>query len=248
MFFNKKEQIFDIIINGDNMKKEKFLPLIGISVFILYFIFNEYGTLPIKLLVLDYSSLPLGFKIIYLLSVDFILISIIYFIYLKRFIKDFKDFKDNFKNYTKKYIEYWALAFGLMILSNVLILIYFPNSSATNQQAVEQIFTVAPVYMIIAACIFAPIIEESVFRLSIRNIFKNDKVFIIVSGLVFGSMHVIGSFTNLVDLIYVIPYSIPGFVFAYTLVKSKNIFVPMELHLFHNTFMMIIEVIINYIL
>ena len=95
------------------------------------------------------------------------------------------------------------------------------------------------------AIIFAPILEELVFRLSFRNMFKTDIIFIIASGLFFGFMHV-SSPNSLLELIYIIPYSIPGIVFAYTLTKSKNIFVPISLHFVHNTIMMIFQFIIMF--
>ena len=68
-----------------------------------------------------------------------------------------------------------------------------------------------------------------------------------MSGLVFGGLHVISSYTNLINLIYIIPYSIPGFIFAYTLVRSKNIFVPIGLHFFHNAIMMIVQIVLLFI-
>lgn len=225
-------------------KENKRIQLIGIGVFLLYFIYNQFSMFPFYLLGINYSSLPMICKTIYMLSYEFFFISILYFIYRKRLIKDFKEFKNNFKPYMKKYIEYWVLAFGLMILSNILIMLLFPNSSATNQENINEIFKIAPIYMFISAAIFAPIIEEIVFRLSFRNMFKNDYLFIILSGLTFGAMHVIGSFNSFIDLIHIIPYSIPGFVFAYTLTKSKNIFIPISLHCFHNTFMMLLQIIL----
>lgn len=227
------------------MKKEnKFLPIIGIGVFLLYFLYNECSTLPFILFGIDYSKITLFIKIIYLIVYEFIFVSILYFIFRKRIIQDFIDFKQNFKPYIKKYIEYWILAFGLMALSNILIITFFPDSIANNQKAIEEIFTTAPLYMIVSAVIFAPLIEELVFRLGFRYMFKNDWLFIITSGLVFGAMHVVGSFTTWIDLIYIIPYSIPGIIFAYTLVKSKNIFVPMSLHFIHNTFMILLQIIV----
>ena len=57
-------------------------------------------------------------------------------------------------------------------------------------------------------------------------------------------MHVVSSFESFSDLIYIITYSIPGFVFAYTLVKSENIFVPISLHMFHNTLTVIMQIIL----
>lgn len=227
------------------MNKDRTTTLIGITVFLLYFIQILFQDVPLSLIGLSYYKMSLNNKITYLLCYELVFILILFLIYRKRFTNDFKDYIKNFKPYARKYIEYWALAFGLMILSNLVIVNVFPTSVATNQENVNAIMKVAPIYMVISSVIYAPVIEETVFRLSLRNIFKNDKLFIIVSGLIFGGLHVIGSFGKLVDLIYIIPYSIPGCIFAYTLVKSKNIFVPMSLHFFHNGFTMIMQIILG---
>ena len=186
-------------------------------------------------------------KIVYSMVTELIYLLILFFIYRKEYIKNFKDYIKNFKNYMPKYMEYWALAFSLMLISNFIIITLFPNSVATNQVAVNNLLKEAPFYMIVSAVIFAPFLEETIFRFSFRKMFKNDLIFIILSGLVFGGLHVIGSFNNLIDLIdliYIIPYSIPGAVFAYTLVKSKNIFIPMSLHFFHNGIMIFIQTVL----
>jgi len=231
------------------MEKEKnYLPWIGIGVFLLYFIYQYYTDLPLQILGIDYMGLSLPIKVAYLLGTEFLLIIAFFFIYRKRFIHDFKDFITNFKSYIKKYLDYWAIAFALMVICNVVITLLSPNSTATNQDAINAIFTQAPLYIIISSVIFAPLVEETVFRLSIRNMFQNDKLFIFISGLVFGAVHVVGSFENWIDLIYIIPYSMPGFVFAYTLVKSKNIFVPMSLHFFHNGIMMFIQSVLMFLM
>lgn len=229
------------------MKKEKIISLTGIGVFLLYFIYNELILYPFELLGIDYTSIPNSVKVFYLLTSEFVFISILYFIYRKKFIKDLIDYKNHFKEYSKKYIDYWAVAFSLMLISNLLIITYFPNSVANNQQSIIELFKNNTFYTIISVVIFAPLVEETVFRLSFRNMFKSDWLCIILSGLVFGSLHVIGSFNTWIDLIYIIPYSIPGFIFAYTLVKSKNIFVPISLHLFHNTLMILLQVVLLFI-
>ena len=57
-------------------------------------------------------------------------------------------------------------------------------------------------------------------------------------------MHVISTLENLVDLLFIIPYSIPGFIFAYIYSKSKNIFVPISLHFIHNGIMMSLQILL----
>lgn len=227
------------------MKNRK--AVIALLIFISYFIYNNLQALPLVLLGIDYNNLSLTTKVIYLLLYELSYIIILFLVFKKTFIEKFKEFIKNFKPLVKKYMEYWALSFGLMILCNFIIVTFFPTSIATNQENIDMIFNKAPLYIIISAVLFAPFIEETIFRLSLRNIFNNDKLFIIISGLVFGALHVIGSFTSFADLIYIFVYSISGFVFAYTLVKSKNIFVPMSLHLFHNGFSMLLSIISTFL-
>lgn len=230
---------------GETMIKEKLKqPILGLCVVISYFIYSYFQTVPLSLLGINYYNLSMFNKIVYLMVTELIYLLILFFIYRKEYIRDFKDYVKNFKNYMPKYMEYWALAFSLMLISNFIIITLFPNSVATNQEAINDTLVKAPFYMIVSAILFAPFLEETIFRFSFRKIFKNDLVFIILSGLVFGGLHVIGSFNNLIDLIYIIPYSIPGAVFAYTLVKSKNIFIPMSLHFFHNGIMIFIETVL----
>lgn len=228
------------------MENKKILK--SMLIFISYFIYSSFQSIPLKLIGIDYNNMSLGFKQIYILIYELLYILILIFLYRKTLSKDFKDYIKDFKKNFKKYMDYWAIAFILMVVSNLIITLLFPNSNATNQELINDMYTRAPIYIIISSVIYAPFIEEVIFRLSLRNIFKSDKLFIIISGLVFGALHVVGSFTKASDLIYIITYSIPGFVFAYTLVKSKNIFVPMCLHLFHNSFMTFIQVILSFLI
>lgn len=230
---------------GEIMKKENLKqPILGLCVVASYFIYSYFQTLPLSLVGINYYNLSMFNKIIYLMTTELIYLLILFYIYRKEYIKDFKKYVKNFKDYMPKYMEYWALAFSLMLINNFIIITLFPNSIATNQVAINNILVEAPFYMIVSAVLFAPFLEETIFRFSFRKIFKNDLIFIILSGLVFGGLHVIGSFNNLIDLIYIIPYSIPGVIFAYTLVKSKNIFVPMSLHFFHNGIMIFIQIVL----
>lgn len=230
------------------MKKDLKHIIIGICVVLSYFIYSYFQIVPLELIGIDYNSLSLDNKVFYLMTTEIIYILILFYVFREQFKKNFKDFKKNFQPYIKKYMQYWALAFSLMLISNMIIITLFPNSVATNQEIVNNNLMVAPFYMVISAVLLAPFLEEIIFRLGFRYIFKNDALFIIASGLIFGSLHVIGSYQNLIDLIYVIPYSIPGFIFAYTLVKSKNIFIPISLHLFHNGIMMFVQIILLFFL
>lgn len=75
------------------------------------------------------------------------------------------------------------------------------ESTVENQALIEELMASAPAMMIISTSIFAPIEEELLFRGAIGKVIKNKKVFILVSGLIFGLMHVTGSITLLLELL-----------------------------------------------
>ena len=131
------------------MSNKNLAQLKGIIVFILYFIYSKASLLPFKWFGIDYNTLSITTKVIYLLSIEFLFISVLYFIYKDKLKKDFLDFKKNMKPYLKKYIDYWAFALFLMIGSNLIIITLFPDSVATNQEGIKAILGVAPVYIFI---------------------------------------------------------------------------------------------------
>lgn len=216
----------------------------GIIAIFLYFFLSLFPQKFISLFGINYSSLNIVFKQIYLIIYELLIIILILYIHKKDIIPDFKDFKSNIKTYTGKYISYWFMMLVLMIISNLIVTLFTTTKVSNNQSEIVSLLNQYLVYTLITTIIFAPILEELIFRLSIRKIFSNDKLFIIISGLVFGALHVIGNFNSLIDLLFIIPYSIPGFMFAYVYTKSKNIFIPIELHFIHNAVMIILQLIL----
>ena len=231
------------------MEKEKNYDLrdmfIGFGVLFLYLIASAMPYDFIKLFGVNYNDLSLIARQIYLIFYEASLTLIIVYIYRKDFIPNFKDFLKNNIKYFKKYIKYWFIMLGLMILSNAIITMFTTTMTSENQQAIVDTLGKAPIYTFIITVFIAPILEELVFRLSFRKIFKHTNIlFIVFSGLFFGGMHVLGTLENLVDLLFIIPYSIPGFIFAYIYSKSKNICIPMSLHFIHNGIMMSLQILL----
>lgn len=229
------------------MKKNDKKGLIGIGIFLFYFFVSQFQVLPFWVLNIDTTTLPEIVKVIYTLLVQVFLVLVIAYIFRKDLKKNFKDLKKNHKYYFSNYLKYWFLALGLMMLSNAIILMFEPGSIAGNEEVIRDMFSKTPIYTFISAVIIAPILEELVFRKSFRYMFSNDILFILASGLTFGAFHVIGSFETFFDLIYIIPYSVPGLVFAYVLIKSKNIFVPMGLHFLHNGILMSLQFLLMFL-
>jgi len=219
--------------------------LIGLGVIFLYLVVYMLPTEFIKLFGIDYDNLSILIKSIYLIIYETILTLIIVYIYKKDIIPNFKDFIKNNIMYFKKYIKYWFLMLILMISSNLIITLFTTTEIATNQESIVNTLKHAPIYTFVVTVLIAPILEELVFRLSFRKIFAHtDILFIFFSGIIFGGMHVIGTLEHLIDLLFIIPYSIPGFVFAYVYTKSKNICVPISLHFIHNGIMMSLQILL----
>ena len=208
--------------------------LLGLLAIIVYFSLTKLTSLPFSLLNIDLNSIPLSIKVIYNLASDFLIATILILIFLDILIKNFEDLKKNHQSYFKTYIKYWFLALAIMMTSNLIIMLFTNNDLSNNEEIIRQSFNKSPIYIFIAAVIVAPLTEELIFRQAFRNIFNNNLLFIILSGLIFGGLHVFTTYQTPTDLLYLVPYCTPGIIFAYTLVKSKNIFVPMGLHFIHN--------------
>ena len=231
------------------MEKQKNFELInmikGFGVIFLYLIGSALVYDFIGIFGINYNDLNIIIKQIYLILYELFLTLIIVYIYRKDFIPNFKYFIKNIKHFFNKYIKYWFLMLGLMILSNSIITIFTTTMTSQNQQTIIDTLGKAPIYTLIVTVFIAPILEELVFRISFKKIFTHTNIlFIIFSGLFFGGMHVIGSLENLVDLLFIIPYSIPGFIFAYLYTKTNNICVPILLHFIHNGVMMALQIML----
>lgn len=219
--------------------------LIGFGVILLYLVMSSLAYDFISWFGINYNSLNTIAKSIYLFSYQAFMTLIIIYIYRKDFIPNFKDFIKNNISYFKKYIKYWFLAIFLIEVSDLIVTQFTTSQIAANQQSIIEELKKAPIYTFLITVVIAPILEELVFRLSFRKIFAHTNfLFIFFSGFIFGAMHVIGNFKNISDLLFIIPYSIPGFIFAYTLYKSKNICVPMSLHFIHNGISMCLQFIL----
>lgn len=230
------------------MEKEKKFNLknilTGIGVIFFYLFTSTFVTEILSAIGINYNNLSTTLKSTCLIIYQILITLVIVYIYKKIIITNFKTFIKNNIKYFKEYIKYWFLMLILMISSNLIVTFFTTTDIANNQNTIIETLKVAPIYTFILTVFVAPILEELVFRLSFRKIFSNNILFILLSGLVFGSLHVIGTCEHLIDLLFIIPYSIPGFIFAYVYTKSKNICVPISLHFIHNGVMMSLQILL----
>ena len=201
-------------------KKDKILAILSIIV---------YFFLPSLITFLPFGYL--GKSII----LDLLLIIVCFIIFYKELKQDFVCLKNNLKRYVRYIFNQQLLAFGVYFLvSMMVVLIKGPdNAVSVNQQVAESL----PIlYIIPTSLIYAPFVEELVFRGAFRRIIKNDKWFIILSGLSFGLLHTLSEATLFNVIIMSLPYSILGGFFAYLYVKTNNVTASMVGHFIHNGF------------
>lgn len=234
-----------------SMKKENILrPIMGVSVIVIYLVmaFTNLKTIPFRILQVNLTDVPQIILNFYSLCYQCLMLSIVALIFNKKIIKDFQDLKKNHKTYFQKYFKFWILALGLTAFSNLLIQFVKPNEIAGNEEAIRNLFGIAPVYTFISAVFIAPFLEELVFRLGLRYTIPSKKLFIALSGIIFGALHVIGNVTVPLDLLYFIPYSMSGFVFGYVLADSDNCFTTIGLHFLHNGLTMSLQVLLFFLI
>lgn len=212
-----------------------------ILIFLLYLLYSDIIIIILTELGVNIKALPNNLKITIMFLINLSLMIMLFIFYSKSIKENLKDLKFNFKSYIKDNFKYYVIGLLIMIISNIIIS-FFVEGNSTNETLIREYINIMPIYMIFSSCIYAPFTEEMVFRKSLRNCFNNKVLYILLSGLIFGSMHLLSA-SNLVELVFLIPYSSLGCVFAYMYYKTNNIFVPMTFHMVHNTI-----IVINYLL
>ncbi len=207
------------------------MALIILTIYFSQFIWSNYlptGT-PLKIIV--------GI-LFYLLMIA---LSIIFF---KDLLKtSLKAFKEHFKAYYQNLLPLIGKYYLVYIFIALMAAFLTKEITSANQANIMKL----PLwYLIPLAVIYAPIVEETLFRGCLRRFIKNDKVFIIISALVFGFLHTISSETTIYNtFIMALPYMTMGGFLAYLYTKTNNILCNMSFHCFHNTLAIIILIIIS---
>lgn len=165
-----------------------------------------------------------------------IYIVILTLVFLPELKAEFKVFKNNTKNSFDNGFKYWLLGLFIMIISNVILnYIVFKGKIAANEELNRQAILSNPVwYTVLSVGFIAPIMEELIFRKSLDKIFNNPIFYYLVSGLLFGFAHALADLSNVLYLLYIIPYGALGFVFALMDKKTNTVFTSIVMHSIHN--------------
>lgn len=176
------------------------------------------------------------------LSLLFIAIIVVAILF-KDIKKDALSIKSNYVKFIIGVVICVVLLFSTNLITDFLNKIitlttnYDLNVESVNQSELVKMFS-SPAnitFMFLTTVILAPIVEELIFRKVIFNIINRDNISIIVSGLLFGLIHVVSEPSFISLLIHLIPYSLSGIGLSIAYKYSKrNIFVTILGHSISN--------------
>jgi membrane protease YdiL (CAAX protease family) len=200
-------------------KKDLFLSILLVAVYFSQFIIDIFSEKIRIYAVIGYYLITLGLCL---------------YVFWERYKRDFICFKNDFGKYIKYVFKMWGIMLLASFAAAIIVMALNGNSQSANQEALNGL----PLwFMIPAACIWAPIVEEAIFRGVIRRFISNDILFVIVSSLSFGLLHTVGQEATLyLTIVQSLQYMAMGAVMAIAYVKSNNIMTNMGVHCVQNTF------------
>lgn len=177
-------------------------------------------------------------------SYEIVIFAVAIWAFAGRYKRDFKYLKSNLSAYVKNAFKYWGLMLLVVLGVGLLEMALGVESESANQALLK---TLPLLYLLPATIIWAPVVEEAIFRGVFRRFIKNDVLFIIISAISFGLLHTFSSEVGLYNIIVQsLSYAAMGGVMAYAYTKTNNIFTSMMVHSIQNTFGMIMIILTTF--
>ena len=230
----KEKKKLPEVVSNKHSKKEL---ISSISIFLIYFsqfIWSDY--------------IPKDNKTISILvSISFytIMFSLVFILFGKKIVNDFKKLIKNFNTY----VEYDIPRYGFMILSflvvNLICILITKNATSVNQSAVESL---PKIILFVLAVLWAPIVEETIFRGTIKYFINTKWVYILISAFVFGFLHAMGEESIFKIIFTTIPYATLGGWLAYIYYDTDNLANNIMIHAIWNLFAVILSFFISFII
>ena len=145
----------------------------------------------------------------------------------------------------KTWIKDVVLGYGMMFVASAIatvvvqlisIIFNYMPGEAVNQQAISaSLLSEYGFLIIIVTIVFAPLLEELIFRKAFFSLFKKEYFALVFSSLIFGLIHVVGETSVLGFLTNWITYSASGFALGYIYIKNNhNIWSSILIHAVYN--------------
>ncbi|MEG0994398.1 MAG: CPBP family intramembrane glutamic endopeptidase [Bacilli bacterium] len=219
-------------------KREKLINFY--KVMVLMFLFVVYTFMvPIT----PSKEFPLFVKIV----IDTLFILITYFMFKDIVNKSFKKIFEHPWKFFKYVLIFWLLFLILPSLYSSIMEKAF-NINNPNNLGMWDLAKEVPTYLIFNMIVFAPFIEDMVFRNGFRVLIKNKFLYILISTVVFAlffayttnngaTVNILGA-DVLLSYVFIVPYIITGFISSYSYAKTDNIFVPITIRIIQNIFLL----------
>lgn len=227
------------------MFKKKILPIITFVLLLVGMAFFPY--IPMELFKIPYENFSITMKALYMFFCDIGYMLVLFLLYKDKIIKDFKNYFKKFASNFEQSFKYYFIGVIVMMVSNLIITFFISDAIAGNEEAVRDMIDMVPLYMLFSVSLYAPFVEELIFRHSIKDLVMchgNNKItrgiYIFLSGFIFALMHILGQATSILDYIYLIPYMSLGVAFSSLYSKTDNIFSTIMMHCLHNTFTIVL--------
>lgn len=179
--------------------------------------------------------------------VDLGMLVIVWWILKDTMIQQWHDFKKDIKgNLIYGCLIGTGLLYALGIVGALITLFLGGESSSENQALIETIASAHPLIMSVSAVLFAPVLEEMIFRCVVFGwVYEiSPKLAHLVSGFVFGFVHVMMSVLsgNIAEWIQIFSYFFMGIALSYLYEKKNNIYVPICAHAVNNLISMLLTI------
>ncbi len=205
-----------------------------IIVFIVYLFYTKFISA-------FFNMIGLTDSIMQMFIADLLFLIGIVLVYKDSIKQGFLDFKNNYKTSKKitVVLKWTVIIFVVNMLMGMLTELFFPNAVAggdDNANAIYSLFDISSIYTIFKTMIFAVIAEELVFKKAIRDVFKNNILFVIISGLIYVMMNF--AYTDLTQS-YIWMDMLGYFMFAVItsiayIKNNDNIFIVMMIKFLYN--------------
>lgn len=219
--------------------------------FVCFFYISVIAGFVLYLFDINTKELSIGKLVIieFIMSaIMFLFLMLLYHSFIK---KDFNDFKKNLnKNIIyiiKVFVIFMIVKYLISVLATILMMAFgYDVSSVTsqNQKLTEDYVRTSPALMVISAAFLVPVYEEILFRMGIKKVVGNKYLFVIISGLLFGLLHVfpLDGIPLGLGVLQSVVYVTMGIFLAYSYQKTDNIFISIGLH-FLNNFLSVLAMI-----
>lgn len=186
-----------------------------------------------------------------IINLSQVLITLILFVFIDKmgFITDWQRTKKSFGTFLVQVTTGIIAVLAVLYLSSYVLQLLGVTTTSENEMTIMSMFTADPVQLVLLflmLVVITPIVEEMVFRKALFIIIEprlGSILAIVLSGAVFGLMHVLAG----QDFIQAIPYVAMGMTLGFIYHNSKkNIYVTITVHALNNLIPYVIYLLAAY--